>query len=292
MFHGLNIVCGVLSPLDPAVPVFFQGVLHCVGEAHGCTVGNCHGHLCDPGAELIKPCGFVLALIKISREASGYVIGGVGEWEEVHHFTMSSIVSVVHTPVYNNAASADHWNDDLLRGGTEVRGPAVNEGYFYDSQNCCHSPLEMFERGIVSHCRDTSCIEQSGDVGRKIGAAHNFYCVIENHFFVDGLVNSQGTSAFLGGLLSGGSATRPCGCPVAANVPFFRPSSGSVLIFHHLTHGSDNLGNFVLLSFFVGVASGIGPGAVTLLGLLPFSTSRRVRGFSLLSLLVLGWPPA
>ena len=110
----------------------------------------------------------------------------------------------------------------------------------------------------------------------KIGATHNEDLVVEDHFFVDGLVNRWGTSGFLVGLLSGGSATGPCGCPVAAIVPFFRPSSGSVLVFHHLADGSDNLGNFVLLWFFVGVATGIGPGAVTLLGLLPFSTPRRV----------------
>ena len=124
------------------------------------------------------------------------IVGGVGEWVEVHHLTVSSFVFVVHTPVYDNLSSADHFDDDLLRGGTEVRGPAVNEGYFYESRNFCHSPLEMCERGIVSHCRDTSCVEQSGDVVREIGAAHNDCCVIEDHFFVDGLVNRWGTSGF------------------------------------------------------------------------------------------------
>ena len=73
-----------------------------------------------------------MALVKISGKASGHIVGGLRERQEEHHFTMGSIVSVMHTPVCNNVASAEHWNDDLLRGGTEVRGPAVNEGYFYE----------------------------------------------------------------------------------------------------------------------------------------------------------------
>ena len=78
--------------------------------------------------------------------------------------------------------------------------------------------------------------------------------------------------------------------PVAAIVPFFGPSSGPVMVLHHLADGSDDIRHPILLRLFVGVAMGIGPGTVALRGLLSFSTSRRVRGFVLLSLLVLGRP--
>ena len=75
----------------------------------------------------------VIVLFQVSREASSDIVGGTGKRVEVHHFAVSSFVFVVHTPVYDNLSSADHFDDDLLGGGTEVRSPAVNEGHFYES---------------------------------------------------------------------------------------------------------------------------------------------------------------
>ena len=58
-------------------------------------------------------------------------------------------------------------------------------------------------------------------------------------------------------------------------------------MFYCLAHSSDNLSNLVLLRFFVGVASGVGPRVVALLVFVSLSTSRRVLGFALL--LVHNW---
>ena len=49
-----------------------------------------------------------MALINISGKASGHIVGGARERQEVHRFTMGSIVSVVHTPINNPTASTDH----------------------------------------------------------------------------------------------------------------------------------------------------------------------------------------
>ena len=95
------------------------------------------------------------------------------------------------TPVYNNLCITDHVDDDLLWGGTEVSGPAVNEGSFYESWFFGHFSPEMFERDIVSHCRDTSCIEKSCEVGCKNRASHNDCFVVKDHVFVDGPVNRR-----------------------------------------------------------------------------------------------------
>ena len=96
-----------------------------------------------------------MALVKISGKASGHIVGGARERQEVHRFTMGSIVSVVHTPINNRTPSADHEVDDLLRGGAEVSSPAVNEGYFYEPRFFCQFSLEVLERFIVSYCRNT-----------------------------------------------------------------------------------------------------------------------------------------
>ena len=97
--------------------------------------------------------------IKISGEAAGYIVGGAGERQEVHNFTMSAIVSVVFTPISNNLARAGHGDDHLLWGGTKVFGPAVNKGYFYGSFNTGHYPLEVFERGVSSYSSNKVGIE-------------------------------------------------------------------------------------------------------------------------------------
>ena len=164
MLPGLVIIFDVLCPVSPAVPIFYQRMADGIREAHGRAVGSRVGHLSDSGAELVKPRSVVIALFQVSREASSDIVGGTGKRVEVHHVAMSTFVLVVHTPVHDNLSSTDHVDDDLLGGGTEFRGPAVIEGYFYESWFFSHFPPEMFERVIVSHCRDTSCIHTRGHV--------------------------------------------------------------------------------------------------------------------------------
>ena len=111
-------------------------------EAHGRAVGYRVGHPSDSQVELVKPFSVVVALVQVSREASSNIVGGTGKRVEVHHFPMSTFVLVVHTPVYDNLCSTDNVNDDVLGGGAEVRGPAVNEGYFNEPWFFGHFPLK------------------------------------------------------------------------------------------------------------------------------------------------------
>ena len=89
-----------------------------------------------------------MVLVEISREAASYIVGGAGKGQEVHNFTMGTIVSVIFAPISYSLARAGHGDDHLLRGGTEVFGPAVNKGYFYGSFDTGHYSLEVFERGV------------------------------------------------------------------------------------------------------------------------------------------------
>ena len=61
---------------------------------------------------------------------------------------MGTIVAVLRAPVCYYLAGIRHVSDDLLRGGTEVLGPAVNEGYFYEPRDPCHDSPKVFERGL------------------------------------------------------------------------------------------------------------------------------------------------
>ena len=65
---GLVVVFNVLSPVSPAVPIFYQRMADGIREAHGRAVGSRVGHLSDSGAELVEPRSVVIALFQVSRE--------------------------------------------------------------------------------------------------------------------------------------------------------------------------------------------------------------------------------
>ena len=83
---------------------------------------------------------------------------------------MGTIVSVLRAPICDDFAGFRHVVDSLVRGGTKVWVPAVNEGYFNEPRDLSHYPLEIVKRVIIDDSREPGGVTQSGDARGQIRA--------------------------------------------------------------------------------------------------------------------------
>ena len=86
---------------------------------------------------------------------------------------MGTIVSVLSAPICDDFAGSRHEANSLIRGGTKVWFPAVNEGYFDESRNLSHYPLEVAKRAFIDDSREPGGVAQSGDARGQIRAPYN-----------------------------------------------------------------------------------------------------------------------